>query len=670
MKPFYYLSDFPDRKNAGQNYIAECPKCGKKHLSISRKTGMFYCFYAGCGFHGRLRDFWESRPLNGEYTPNYSHSKATGSSGDKYSGKHEGKYADKYNGNLQQPAVSEVPLIPEDYAPLGPEKLKLIQPISSDLQTTDPVQQAAQRYLADQGISLQTAINARLGCLQHFCNAKSKDGKESSSGSMHPCIAYVNYLNGQPVNAKYRSCDRSAQQPAGDGTEKTVYSKCWSQDSPTHPCPPYNIDCINPLLITSEAGVPMLIITEGEKDTLTLLEAGYRYVISIPNGASSELHKAFEAFIPWLKQADEIVICGDTDLPGRVLTKHLADYFANRCLFTTLPADCKDISDVLALYGADTVHDIIDSACARHTADLVTVDEREEEIINVLHGNYDHGYQVGYGPLTDEVFHPTDQGGLIIITGQANAGKTDFLNDLTCRLMAKTGRHVCYLSFEVPDKNKHLAHLVQLMLGKANTAAYTTEELQPLLRFLHAHTMHIDFREASPTPANIIARAEQVRRRMPLEYLVIDPYLFVEVENGQNATETQSIKAMLTQFQTWGRNNRVWVIIVAHPRKLAKLNGSNNLETIDMYTIAGSANWANLADFIFSLARIKEPDRAFTRLDMLKVRDQDLCHTGTVLYVRQPCGRYDERESEEQVTAEMNGRMLNKEQGAWTELVN
>ena len=31
MKPFYYLCDFPERKNVGKNYLALCPKCGKKH---------------------------------------------------------------------------------------------------------------------------------------------------------------------------------------------------------------------------------------------------------------------------------------------------------------------------------------------------------------------------------------------------------------------------------------------------------------------------------------------------------------------------------------------------------------------------------------------------------------------------------------------------------------
>ena len=72
----------------------------------------------------------------------------------------------------------------------------------------------------------------------------------------------MNYVNGQPVNVKYRSCD-----PSSSG-----YTKCWSQDSPTTPCPPYNIDCINPLRI-SEESVARLIVTEGGRDVLTLYVA-------------------------------------------------------------------------------------------------------------------------------------------------------------------------------------------------------------------------------------------------------------------------------------------------------------------------------------------------------------------------------------------------------------
>lgn len=649
MNPFYYLSNFPERKSVGKNYVAECPKCHKKNLYISKSTGLMHCFTAGCGFSGKLKDFWEERPFYGSQPAPAQH-RATAV-----------RTTDLHTATESAPRT-DVAMIPADYKRLTPEVQARIKSLADDPESPDADRQAALRYLAHQGISPATALAARVGCLSHRCYGK--DDKQSA-GSIYHCIAYVNYINGQPVNAKYRSCDPSAA-PAKDADAKPEYTKFWAQDSPTTPCAPYNIDCINPLLVPDDE-IPRLIITEGEKDVLSLLEAGYPHVISVPNGAASDLRRTFEAFDSWFDQVREVVICGDTDLPGRTLTRHLTEYFGMRSLLVTLPDDCKDISDVLVTYGPAVVRDIIESARPPYTTYLITVAERSDEVFQVLQGQYDRGYSVGYGPLTDRIFHPTDQGGLIIVTGKPNCGKTDFLNDLTCRIMAKTGRHVCYLSFEVPDKNKHIAHLVRLMLGKVRTETYTREQLQPILDYLNAHMMHLDLHEVSPTPENILDRADQVRRVMPLKYLVIDPYLFLEVKTGSTTTETQAIKTMLTQLQGWGRRHRVWVVIVAHPRKLQKLTGRNELEDIDMYTIAGSANWANLADFIFALTRVKEQDRAYTRLDMLKVRDQDLCQTGSVLYVRQRCGRYDERESEEQIIAEMQGKILQRDTERWGE---
>ena len=90
------------------------------------------------------------------------------------------------------------------------------------------------------------------------------------------------------------------------------------------------------------------------------------------------------------------------------------------------------------------------------------------------------------------------------------------------------------------------------MLGKVNMTAYTREQLQPIVSFLNAHMVHLDLHEISPTPTNIIERAERVKRAVPLKYLIIDPYLFMEMESGRYNTETQAIKAMLTQMQAWG----------------------------------------------------------------------------------------------------------------------
>jgi len=150
--------------------------------------------------------------------------------------------------------------------------------------------------------------------------------------------------------------------------------------------------------------------------------------------------------------------------------------------------------------------------------------------------------------------------------------------------MAKMGRNVCFLSFEVPDKNKYISHMVKFILYKANATGYTSEQLQPIINYLNAHMAHLDLRKVSP-PEHILDHADMVHRHLPLHYLVIAPYLFIEAETSKNTTETQSIKAILTLLQSWARLHRIWVVVVVHPHKLQKLNGRNKLEDIDMYTI-------------------------------------------------------------------------------------
>ena len=224
MKPFYYLCDFPERKNVGKNYLALCPKCGKKHLSISRETGFYHCFYAGCDFHGRLKDFWEERPLSAGRAYGGPSASFPASAGRK-----NGSAVLAGNAGGGETFVSEVSMIPDDYKHLSPDVLARIKPLTDEPETADPDQLAARRYLADQGISLKTAVSAHLGCLTHRCFG-GKDGKDekNAAGTMYHCIAYVNYVNGQPVNVKYRSCD-----PSSSG-----YTKCWSQDSLSKACLP------------------------------------------------------------------------------------------------------------------------------------------------------------------------------------------------------------------------------------------------------------------------------------------------------------------------------------------------------------------------------------------------------------------------------------------------
>lgn len=243
MKPYYSLSDFPDRKNAGKNFIARCPKCGTMHLYISKAKGLYHCFYAGCEFNGILTDYCKDKRPMFSY-PKEKSSDRTGTylpPGTRHLTGNLPEYR-----NATENSVNEVPMLPGDYKILSPAVLQKIKPLDESPECTDPDQLAARRYLADQGISLATAIATHIGCLRHYCITKNSEDKREQASSVFPCIAYVNYVDGRPVNAKYRSCSPSPSAktvtaanasavsgeieiPDGTTEESSVtYSKFWS----------------------------------------------------------------------------------------------------------------------------------------------------------------------------------------------------------------------------------------------------------------------------------------------------------------------------------------------------------------------------------------------------------------------------------------------------------
>ena len=191
-----------------------------------------------------------------------------------------------------------------------------------------------------------------------------------------------------------------------------------------------------------------------------------------------------------------------------------------------------------------------------------------------------------------------------------------------------------------------------------------------VLDFLSEHMVDFDTKTRLPDSNYIIGMMEAMmnRKKQKIDYLVIDPYVFINMtEGGSRATETEKVRLMLTKLQAWSRTRHIWTVVVAHPRIQYK-DGHEAFPPLDIYSVAGSAQWANLADFLLTVNRISKPEegKMFTIVEMLKVRDQEFCHPGKVYYVRQPCGRYDERESENDCIAEaMQGKVLAKDDEPW-----
>ena len=654
-----------------------CPKCGSHRCFVKRNNGNFHCWI--CNNGGILEEMKtlnhpESSRIDGAYYARASTQKSS-----------------------RQKDKNYVPMVSSDYKEINEEVRSWLYPLypfdseeehqqflehfhSPQLAITCPkarpllqpkeietLQNQVKSYI--QAMKLDPEVMKRTGVMCAYMNKKADDGKsEDPHGFIPvPAIAYCNYLDGKIINVKFRSVVLNPI--TGE------WSKDFAQESPTKPCAPYGIDSINP--IRPDAGpIRQLIITEGEKDRLTLMSCGFPYVLSIANGAQTNIAESHEAFEEWIAQVEEIVICGDTDRPGRTMVKALLNAYTARAKVVHLSGNRKDISDVYADFGASEVRRIIQEAEDVAAQDIYDLHQHEPDILEVMMGIYDKGYDVGMGMKTDRIFHPTSDGGLIILTGIPNSGKTDFLNCMMAHLMFQRQKRIAFFSFEKPIKAKHVREIARVALGVEDTASmdHTMKESEArevnsqIINYMTEHMVDFDTKTRLPDSDYIIAMAERDMRKHGLDFLVIDPYVFIDMtEGGSRATETEKVRLMLTKLQAWSRTRHVWTIVVAHPRIQYK-DGHESFPPLDIYSIAGSAQWANLADFLFTVRRMNKPEegKVYSIVEMLKVRDQEFCQPGKVLYVRQPCGRYDERESEEDCIAEcLQHKILPKDVEPW-----
>ena len=628
------------------NIKVTCPTCGKKHCYVKRSDGRIYCF--SCEMKGQL-DEMKSRSYNAQQGADGSYNP-------------DGSYAAKKRNGKDLPD-NYVPMSTDDYKEIDAATRSILYPIYP---FSDPEEEARfiehfhpanvaqrnpkakpmlppQRILSLQGMvqryiqamNLSPDVIRKEGVMCAFIMQPADDAKSEDPKGVEevPAIVYCNHLFGKIINAKFRS----VQQNPVTGE----WSKGFTQISPTKPCAPYGIDSINDL--RPDAGIiRQIIITEGEKDRLTLMSCGFPYVLSVANGAATNIAESHEAFEEWILQAEDIVICGDSDRPGRMLVKSLINQYPTRAKVASLPSGKKDISEVYEAFGRDEVARIISEAKPANEGDVYDLEENADEVLDILMGNYDHGYEVGMGKLTDGIFHPTSDGGLIILTGRPNSGKTDFLNCMMAHLMYNCNKRVAFFSFEKPIKGKHVREIARIALGVENTETMDGNESpeearlvnRHALKFLMSHMVDFDTKSRLPDSKYIteLAESEMRKKKQKIDFLVIDPYVFINVtEGGSRATETEKVKLMLTRLQQWSRAHHVWTVVVAHPRIQYK-DGHEAFPPLDLYSIAGSAQWANLADYLLTVTRVNKPQegKTYSIVEMLKVRDQEFCRPGKV----------------------------------------
>ena len=196
------------------------------------------------------------------------------------------------------------------------------------------------------------------------------------------------------------------------------------------------------------------------------MELGYDNVISVSNGADTEL-RTFNRFrYSHFDGLKTIYLAGDMDEAGEQLRTRLAEYFGEaRCRIVEWRIEQddgesyaeKDANDMLMAHGADAVMQCINHAQPCPITGVETVANYRERLFDIWQNGIQPGKKVGWGEFDDLVqFEP---GRSTIIVGEPNTGKSTFADDLVLNLALLHNWKAAIYSPEMFPPERHIARL-------------------------------------------------------------------------------------------------------------------------------------------------------------------------------------------------------------------
>ncbi|MCD8282064.1 MAG: toprim domain-containing protein [Prevotella sp.] len=453
------------------------------------------------------------------------------------------------------------------------------------------LEENALKWFASRGISEQTVAALKI-----------TEGEEymPQTGRKMNTVQFNYYRGGELLNVKYRTGNKLFKMISGAELL------------------PYNIDAIK--------GTPECIITEGEMDALSFYECGRHDVVSVPNGAGNNSEYLDDYLEGYFDDKQTIYIASDTDTKGKELRDELLRRFgADRCRVVTYGEGCKDANEHLQKYGRESLLKCLADAPETRVEGVFELADVEPGLDYI----YERGLQRGKTVLFREfdALCSFETKRLCVVTGIPGCGKSEFIDQICERLNILHSWRVAYFSPENDPLEYHISKIIEKLTGKRfRAASLPADEYARAKQHVNSDFFFIspkdDFRLDT-----ILGCGRYLVRRYGIKILVIDPYNYIEDESdGRN--ETRYISGQLSRMVKFAQQNDVLVILMAHPTKMPR-DKSGEIRTPTLYDIAGSAHFANKADYGIAIQRAND-DRV--QVCVQKVRFKHLGHPGIATF--------------------------------------
>ena len=358
-----------------------------------------------------------------------------------------------------------------------------------------------------------------------------------------------------------------------------------------------------------------LLITEGETDCASAIEAGYINTVSVPLGAGN-LHWIEENW-DWLNNFDSIIIWSDNDEAGIKMRKECIYRLGTwRTKYITAPeyfekengkkVPIKDINDCLQIGGKNFVMNLISDAKDVPVKSVVDYSEIEELDISQM-----DGVKTGIKPLDEEllkIFYGT----LTVLSGRPGSGKTSIIDQTIARTI-DNGNPVFLFSKEMPERMSD-NWFNTIIAGRRNMVEKTSRDnrkyyivpqsIQKKMQTYYNKKLFI-YRDDEPNDVDsVLKSAEECVRKFGCKLIVLDNLMMIDLncaESDKNTAQTNLINSLIK----FAAKFNVAVVLIAHPRKTQDTNSD-----IEMYDISGTSNIINLAMRSIGLRRVSKKEKA------------------------------------------------------------
>jgi len=462
------------------------------------------------------------------------------------------------------------------------------------LQKEGRVDLEVRKYFNKRGLDLTLAKQYKITGTSHYFKEVDRTLK---------CICF-NYLNGEEIFYK---------------KFKTVNKKFSSEGKGLF----YNHNAlVNAVLFEKE---PYIIITEGEDDCLSYIQAECKNTVSVPVGNKG--WDFLDDYDKYFDKLSKIYIAVDQDEAGYELeTELIRRYNTGNCYKIDLK-DCKDANDYLLKYGIASLKETVTHAKLIASKGTKTLTSTKENILKIRKYGLEKGTSTHYPVLDPHFTWRTKE--MTLFSGFPGFGKTTYLKNLSMVKSIHDEWKWGVFSPESGSAENYYIELIEVFTGKevsikdSKGKCCTDEEFETACDFIDAHFFFVSLENEPCTIENIFKEFQILVKKYGIKGGIIDPFNQLVRHKTQMARDLY-VQEFIRDSRLFINKNDFHLAVVEHPKEPFD-KGKKTIAEPTQFDIAEGQAWNRGMDNIIILHRedyLENPLESPTKINVRKIRNR------------------------------------------------